>query len=176
MLLGYIFPISCISLTWCVTGSRVSGKHSLNPNGITGPLGCDWCRKGKYDLHDWASGLSHFSDPSIQLFLIPITYLSFRYCNGFHLHWWFLCGKTGGKGLKMPSSSLELWREVVISFNSPLSYLIYSGSHPLPFFLGYAMVFSFTEDSCVEHTTGGKGLKMSSSTLELWREVVLSFN
>ena len=117
VLLGYIFPISCISLTWCVTGSRVSGKHSLNPDGITGPLGCDWCRKGKYELHDWATGLTHFSDPSIQLFLIPISYLSFRYCNGFHLHWWFLCGTTGGKGLKMPSSTLELWREVVLSLN-----------------------------------------------------------
>ena len=66
VLLGYIFPISCISLTWCVTGSRVSGKHSLDPDGITGPLGCDWCRKGKYDLHDWASGLTHFSwSPSL---------------------------------------------------------------------------------------------------------------
>ena len=39
VLLGYIFPISCISLIWCVTGSRVSGKHSLDPDGITGPLG-----------------------------------------------------------------------------------------------------------------------------------------
>ena len=111
VLLSYIFPISCISLTWCVTGSRVSGKHSLDPDGITGPLGCDWCRKGKYDLHDWASGLTHFS-----------------------------------------------W------------------SPSLSFHFGIVMDFTFTDDSCVEHTTGGKGLKMPSSTLELWREVVLSFN
>ena len=118
VLLGYIFPISCISLTLCVTGSRVSGQHSLDPDGITGPLGCDWCRKGKYDLHAWASRLTQLFSSSISIFfVIPISYLSSRYCNWFELHWRFLCGTTGVKGLKMPSSTLELWWEVVLSFN-----------------------------------------------------------
>ena len=92
----------------------VSGQHSLDTDGITGPLVCNWCRKGKYDLHVWASGLPQpFFYPSIQFFLIPFIFLQFRYCNGFHLHLRFLWGKTGGNGLKIPSSTLELWREVV---------------------------------------------------------------
>ena len=93
----------------------------------------------------------------------------------FNYHWRFLCGTTGGKGLKMPSSTLELWREVVLSFNQPLSYSNYSGSYPPPFDSGITMEFNY-HWRFLCGTTGGKGLKMPSSTLELWREVVLSFN
>ena len=42
----------------------------------------------------------------------------------------------------------------------PISFIL--DPTRFPFFLGYAMVFSFTKDSCVEHTTGGKGLKMEA--------------